>query len=734
MAVYTGSVNRVTGLSGIDTESMIDKMMKAESAKYERLKKNQQTTTWKQEIFRELISKVQSFQDKWFGSNRENNLGFNAAWNNFTTEVTDLAGNKSSIVTIKGTTNSGNYNIKVNQKAETETITGFNNLNSDITSGATATEITAKINKYGDMSLKFDLDGTAQEINVTSAELAGANIEDVLNQKLTTAFGTDSVTGTQKVKVEKDVTTGKLIFSSNNANSLTISEGTSRNTGISSVQNGVLAADKTGYEITIDGFTAKVDFTGAATEDEKLKKIEEALKVAENTSGDKKDLTGYITISKEGTDGIKITNNKSGEEVSFSSTIKSTAGDTVANADLSPTGSLDIFGFSSSSNNISIGTKLTQAFGEKFKNALVGKPDGIKLNFGGKDIFLNEDDNIQSFMNKVNSSGGVVKLSFNEVTNRFKIESNKSGAAGVIDITDIDTKAFLKDFGGIDLDNKASHGALYITGQDAEFEVDGVLTTRPSNDIKMNGLQFTINGTGEVKLSATNDEDATFKKIKEFVDDYNKLTETINDKLLEKRPKSGAYQYYEPLTDEERKGMSEDEIKKWEAKAKEGLLYGDENLRKLLTDLRESIYSSIDIGGKSISLHEIGITTTNNWRDGGKLQIDEEKLKKSIRERGDEISQMFVTGGGIAEKINQNLNNAVGINGSLRKRAGIKNTSSDFSNDLSKELREISKRINQERDRLYKKEMNYFKMFSEMENAMNKQNSQMSMLSTLLSS
>ena len=39
MAIYTSNTNRVTGLSGIDTESMIDKLMKAESLKYNRLEK-----------------------------------------------------------------------------------------------------------------------------------------------------------------------------------------------------------------------------------------------------------------------------------------------------------------------------------------------------------------------------------------------------------------------------------------------------------------------------------------------------------------------------------------------------------------------------------------------------------------------------------------------------------------------------------------------------------------------
>ena len=46
MAIYTSNINRVTGLSGIDTESMIDQMMKAETTKYNRLEKQKTTVTW----------------------------------------------------------------------------------------------------------------------------------------------------------------------------------------------------------------------------------------------------------------------------------------------------------------------------------------------------------------------------------------------------------------------------------------------------------------------------------------------------------------------------------------------------------------------------------------------------------------------------------------------------------------------------------------------------------------
>ncbi len=43
---------------------------------------------------------------------------------------------------------------------------------------------------------------------------------------------------------------------------------------------------------------------------------------------------------------------------------------------------------------------------------------------------------------------------------------------------------------------------------------------------------------------------------------------------------------YEPLTDEQKAEMKEDQIKKWEDKAKEGLLFNDTDLRSLTDSMR----------------------------------------------------------------------------------------------------------------------------------------------------
>ena len=725
MAMFTSDINRVTGLSGLDTESMVEKMMKAESMKYNRLEKQKTSVTWQQESFRQLIKSMQGFQDKWFNTtNLSNNIGYDAFWNNYKTSVKDaVTGADSNVIKVNSTTNSGRYDINVTQKAETETLTG-NGVSKEIISGKTVDEIKKGIEEYGEVKFNVVLDGGTKEISIKKDELTNSDLEKVLNEKLDIAFG-KGTDGKSKVTVSKG-TDDKLTFKpSGDGHTLTIND-SERTEGVSNTINDVLKDGSTSFEITIDGYTAKVDFAQGDTKEQKLEKINKSLKEAKNSKDEKKDLRNYISVEAKD-DNLVIKNESKIDKLEIKTKVD---GKNETTTTLKPTCNLSIFGFENPTTVVKLNSKLTDVFGAKFNDLFKSGndiTDEIKLNFGGKEVSITKDDTIQTLINKVNNSGGKINLEFNEVTNRFTLKSSESGANGTIDIKDKDTQKFLKSIIGIDVVNK-DQNAKYTKGQDAIFEIDGVQTTRPSNDISMNGINFTINGTGHVIIEANSDVDETFKKVKEFVEDYNKLIEEVNNAFVEKRPKSGKYGYFEPLTDEEKKGMSEDEIKKYEENAKKGLLNGDENINKFLSSLRSNIYKSVDIGGKTISLYEIGITTTKDYNDGGKLQIDEEKFKKALSEKGDDIRQLFTTKGGIVDNIKSSVESAIGSSGYLRKKAGVEGSTSASNNDLTKELEDITKRLADERERLYNKEMYYFDLFAKMESSMNQQNSQMAVL------
>ena len=83
-----------------------------------------------------------------------------------------------------------------------------------------------------------------------------------------------------------------------------------------------------------------------------------------------------------------------------------------------------------------------------------------------------------------------------------------------------------------------------------------------------------------------------------------------------------------PLTDEQREKMSDKEIEKWEEKAQIGLLRNDRTLNSILSSMRGAMSAGTDEGDY---LFQIGITT-GEWKQGGKLVIDEEKLRKAVSE------------------------------------------------------------------------------------------------------
>lgn len=768
MAIYTSDVNRVTGLSGIDTDSMIDKLMQSESAKLQGLKRDEMWTTWRQDSYREIIKTIEEFQEKWLGIDRSNNISYNAAWNNYVTSVTDEDGKESTAITINSSSEDGNYEISVNKVAQTETITGNSKTRGEIITGKTAVEIAQSIKDNGKLSLTFGLDGTGQNIEISYKEIEDYKIanptttkdedalKEVLQAKLTQNFGGISGNAADpKVKANINVD-GKLEFTVGDGHGLTIADGETPVTKDTQINLGsdILDKSKEGkFELTVTtngkDYTITADIKKNTTPEDRLKLIVNSFKSAKDGTGKTIDISKRINVNFDiktnsaGDKELTISNKSSDEIFEIGATFDGTV--ITQKQKINPQNNTYYFGISEGESTVVWETdKLMQVFGNDYKKYFETNKNAdnvLEFDFGGKGFVVTEDETIESFINKVNGSNSKIKLGFNDITGRFKMESTESGANGIIKMDPATSQkeiTFLKDFIGIDVANKQTGNGSYIAGQDAEFTVDGITTTRPTNDIKMNGLNFTINRiTGvdangkakKVNLLANNDEDATFKKIKDFVTDYNKLIETVEKKVLQERPKSDKYSYYEPMLEEEKKGLSEEEIKKYEGKAKEGTLHRDSILEGFLSDLRSFVYEPIDIGGgKKLSLGDIGIGTTKDY-NSDKLEIDEAKLKKALAERGDDVAKLFTTNKiGIGNRINEIIEDNIGSTGILSKKAGVPDTSTVNNNIISKEILSIQENISKENKRLRAKESYYYDMFSRMEASMNIQNSQMSVL------
>ena len=291
-------------------------------------------------------------------------------------------------------------------------------------------------------------------------------------------------------------------------------------------------------------------------------------------------------------------------------------------------------------------------------------------------------------------------------------------------------------------------------GKNAKYTIGGQELEQRTNTFTQNGLTITLNGTSTTAttLNTKLDTQANFDSIKKFVDKYNDLIDKMNKKVREEK-----YRDFQPLTDAQRKELSEDEVKKWEEKAMSGVLKNDSFLRDGMTSFRSAISAKIDTGYSYTSgtdtiqlnyMSQIGITSTSDFRDGGKLKIDETKLKKMLEEQPEGVYKLFTADAPEpAKRCPRKSNSQVQLDSTdlfvkskvSRRQCVIKfRRSQDLMvplrrhTDSGNHLADLDKSMLTWEDKLKTKENTYYRRFAAMEQAMNQANSQSATLASYL--
>lgn len=336
-----------------------------------------------------------------------------------------------------------------------------------------------------------------------------------------------------------------------------------------------------------------------------------------------------------------------------------------------------------------------------------------------KTIKYNATDKVSDVMSKINSSGvGVTAL---VADGKLSLTANTegTGAEGSINITSDDGGLFQK------LGVLSDQTGKVAEGSNGYVVANGVKIEGTSNKYNISGYQVTLSknitsNDAATKITSTNDTDKVVDKVKKFVDSYNELIADLGKQTSE-RKKTG----YAPLTDAQKSEMTKDEIEKWEVTAKQGLLKSDTTINKVLSDMRSTL-SNYGAGGEDM-LSKIGITTSKSYKDNGKLEIDEDKLRKALESDPDVVSRIFTGDGngndGIVSKMRTTAQNAVKT---IQKTAGSATSESDATYSLGKTITSLDNKIDDWKDRLKGIEERYWKQFSAMENAIQKANSQSS--------
>ena len=100
-------------------------------------------------------------------------------------------------------------------------------------------------------------------------------------------------------------------------------------------------------------------------------------------------------------------------------------------------------------------------------------------------------------------------------------------------------------------------------------------------------------------MTVSQDTDKLIDNVKKFVEDYNKMIDSLNSKYNETR-----YSDYGVLTKSQENGMTKEQVEKWNEKAKSGLLYHDQTLGKTISALREAIYTPVtSVDGRYNDVH-----------------------------------------------------------------------------------------------------------------------------------
>ena len=145
-------------------------------------------------------------------------------------------------------------------------------------------------------------------------------------------------------------------------------------------------------------------------------------------------------------------------------------------------------------------------------------------------------------------------------------------------------------------------------------------------------------------LTVTQDTDKIIENVKKFVEDYNKMLDALNDKYYEEK-----YKDYDVLTQNQEKAMTKEQIDKWNEKAKSGLLNHNQTIGKMISQMREAIYTPVEsVDSKYNTMMSIGVSSST---DRGHLQLNEEKLKKALAEDPDCVYQLLTSSG---EKVDKN--------------------------------------------------------------------------------
>lgn len=158
-------------VSGMDTESMVEKLLSGTQAKIDNQKAEKQRLLWKQESYRDAISSIKNLKDNYFDFlNPKTNISSNAFFQSMNSTV------NSDCLSVVGTTNAqqGKFTIKsIDQIATSSRFKSKDSVTSEIKFNFNETAYNALNGK--EAVIKLNIDGIEKEIKLDTSKAYDSN-------------------------------------------------------------------------------------------------------------------------------------------------------------------------------------------------------------------------------------------------------------------------------------------------------------------------------------------------------------------------------------------------------------------------------------------------------------------------------------------------------------------------------------------------------------------------------
>ena len=696
---------RMSGMiSGLDTESIVKSLMETQQAKKTKIESKKQKLEWKQEIWSGLNTKMYSFYKDYAGKLRfQSNYQTKKATSSDSTKVTVSANSSAT----KGT-----YRVNVKSLAAAQYVTSAK-ISSYETTNDQGEKITNKVTSSTKLSdLGMTADGTKQ-IQIKTAD---QTVSMTVNADTTISDFVDNLKSAG-LNASFDEGQGRFFIGAKDS-------GLDQKFEIKMMaftQEQLNAQQAVNNAVKYDSLTAAqknsvLDVLDSIQNDTSSDKIDSAVASLMEVSDAqaKSEVTGYYRnqiVTELETKYFKKDENGNNVITDDAKQALINAGKLEEKDDASYT-------------QEELVTLAKQYIQENADSQIAGDDYQSKITEALTNGLSNDEITIQSEETRKRTITDAVTDYATAMAKGAGVEPGSSAELQKIGLDTIDGSAVQESASGV--------GMVVVAAADSVVQVNGATLTSSKTSLNVNGLSLDLMDVTDGEVSVSDDTDAVYDSIKEFVTQYNSILKEMNTLYNAKSARN-----YDVLTDDQKDAMSDEEVEKWNTKIKDSLLRRDSTLDGLITTMRSITGKSITASnGKKYSLANLGITTGTDYKEYGQLHIKGDEDDSVYSDSTNTLQDLLKEDPDVVAEVMAGLTNNLYDALNEKMKSTTMSSALTFYNDkeMTKQMTQYKKDIKSWETKLQTMEDHYYKQFSAMEKALASLNSQQSSLSSYLGS